>query len=103
MQITSCYNSGSASVCSAAQNNCNNNILSPLSGVWDADYILAANPDPYPPDLTNYLDEIQTTIGAEIPWKIVNDNVYSNFAATGDWMHNSRTDLLSVIDTGVSL
>ena len=103
MQITSCYNGGAASVCSAAQSYCNTNILLPLSGIWDLDYILAAYPDPYPPDLTNYLDEIQITIGAEIPWQILSNDVYDNFLATGDWMHNSRPDLESVINAGVRL
>jgi carboxypeptidase C (cathepsin A) len=27
--------------------------------------------------------------------------VYSNFASTGDWMHNSRLDLQTVINAGV--
>ena len=103
MQITSCYNGGSTSVCSAAQNYCNTNILIPLVGVWDLYYILTADPDPYPPDITGYLNQIQATIGAEIPWQELSNDVYSNFAETGDWMHNSRPDLESVINAGVSL
>jgi hypothetical protein len=40
-------------------------------------------------------------IGAESQWQETNDNVYSNFAATGDWMTNSRLDLETVINAGV--
>ncbi|KAJ4001654.1 serine carboxypeptidase [Lentinula boryana] len=100
-QITACNNDGSNSVCSAAQSFCNNNILSPLAGNFDVYYILATNPDPYPPDLTSYLKTIETKIGAESTWQETNDNVYDNFAATGDWMRNSRPDLETVIDAGV--
>ena len=32
-----------------------------------------------------------------------NDDVYSNFASTGDWMHNSAPDLAAVVDAGVGL
>jgi len=82
------------------------------------------NPDPYPPDLTNYLKSIATKAGAETTWQETNEDVYSNFAATGeapiafltreqvvylftrllsgDWMRNSRPDLETVINAGVS-
>ncbi|KAF5343788.1 hypothetical protein D9757_007134 [Collybiopsis confluens] len=100
-QITACNNGGSNSVCSKAQSFCNDNILSPLAGNFDVYYVLATNPDPYPPDLTSYLRSIQTKIGAESTWQETNDQVYDNFAATGDWMRNSRPDLESVINAGV--
>jgi hypothetical protein len=103
MQIKSCYNGGSALVCFAAQDYCNTNIINPLVGVWDVYYILSANPDPYPPDITGYLYQIQTTVGAESVWQEESFEIYDNFAATGDWMHNSRPDLESVINAGVSL
>ncbi|KAG6843115.1 hypothetical protein H0H93_002189, partial [Arthromyces matolae] len=118
-QITKCNNGGSNSVCSAAQNFCNNNILSPLAGNWDVRttrsearvplpyirfevyYVPTANPDPYPPDFTTYINSVKSQIGAEVTWQESNDDVYSNFAATGDWMRNSRPDLETVINAGV--
>ncbi|KAF8887447.1 serine carboxypeptidase [Gymnopilus junonius] len=100
-QITSCNNGGSNSVCSKAQSFCNNNILSPLAGNWDVYYVLTQNPDPYPPDLTNYLASIAKKAGAESTWQETNDQVYSNFAATGDWMRSSLPDLEKVINAGV--
>ncbi|TFK38948.1 serine carboxypeptidase [Crucibulum laeve] len=100
-QITKCNNGGTNSVCSAAQSFCNNNILSPLAGNFDVYYVPTANPDPYPADITSYLNKMASKIGAESTWKETNNNVYSNFAATGDWMRNSRPDLETVINAGV--
>ncbi|KAH9915914.1 serine carboxypeptidase [Fomitopsis serialis] len=102
-QITACYNGGSDDTCSTAQYNCNNDILSPLSGDYDVYYILAEDPDAYPPDPTDFLNNatFQSQIGAEATWQETNTNVYSNFADTGDWMRNSRPDLEYVIDSGV--
>ena len=102
-QITSCYNTGSTSTCSAAQSYCNNRILSPLAGNYDVYYVLAQNPDPYPPDLSTYLgsSSLRTKIGAESAWQETNDDVYDNFASTGDWMHNSAPNLETVINAGV--
>ncbi|KAF8989945.1 serine carboxypeptidase [Cyathus striatus] len=81
-QITACNNGGSNSVCSKAQSFCNNNILSPLAGNYDVYYVPTENPDPYPPDITDYLNKVASTVGAEATWQETNDNVYSNFAAT---------------------
>ncbi|KAH8916134.1 serine carboxypeptidase [Atractiella rhizophila] len=100
-QIQSCYSTGSTSTCSRAQSYCNNNILSPLAGPYDVYFVLARDPDPYPPDFENYIDSIADTIGAESTWQESNSQVYSNFAATGDWMHNSRLALERVINAGV--
>ncbi|KAF7309047.1 Carboxypeptidase [Mycena kentingensis (nom. inval.)] len=100
-RITACNAGGSNSVCSAAQSNCNNNILSPLAGNWDVYYIPTANPDPYPPPLDRYLASVRTRIGGEVTWQITNRNVYDNFAATGDWMRTSLPALESVINAGV--
>jgi carboxypeptidase C (cathepsin A) len=100
-QITACNANGSNSVCSKAQSFCNDNILSPLAGNYDVYYILATNPDPYPPDLTSYLQTIETKIGAESTWQETNNDVYDNFAATGDWMRSSAPDLETVINAGV--
>ncbi|KAH9887597.1 serine carboxypeptidase [Cubamyces lactineus] len=102
-QITECYNTGNEGTCSEAQSFCNNDILSPLAGNYDVYYVLARNPDPYPPDLTNYLNSqsLMKKIGAETEWQETNDQVYENFAETGDWMHNSRPNLETVINAGV--
>ncbi|KAI0662827.1 serine carboxypeptidase [Cubamyces menziesii] len=102
-QITACYNTGNENTCSEAQSFCNNDILSPLAGNYDVYYVLSRNPDPYPPDLTNYLNNksLMTKIGAESEWEETNDQVYENFAETGDWMHNSRPNLETVINAGV--
>ncbi|EMD34742.1 hypothetical protein CERSUDRAFT_86172 [Gelatoporia subvermispora B] len=102
-QITECYNGGTNKVCSSAQSLCNDRILSPLAGNYDVYFILAENPDPYPPDLTPYLTNktIVSKIGAQQTWTETSDTVYDNFASTGDWMRNSRPDLETVIDSGV--
>ena len=102
-QIQSCYNTGATSTCSSAQSFCNDNILSPLAGNYDVYYVLAQNPDPYPPDLTTYLgsSSLKTKIGAESDWQETSDQVYDNFARTGDWMHNSAPNLETVINAGV--
>lgn len=102
-QIQSCYNGGSQSTCSKAQSYCNNNILSPLAGNYDVYFVLAKNPDAYPPDLSTYLgsSSLMTKIGAESAWQETNDDVYDNFANTGDWMTNSRPALETVINAGV--
>ncbi|KAI0053186.1 serine carboxypeptidase [Auriscalpium vulgare] len=102
-QITSCNNGGSNSVCSSAQDYCNNNILSPLAGNWDVYYVPTANPDPYPADLTSYLTSSAVTskIGSQSTWQETNDDVYDNFAATGDWMRSSKPALETVIKAGV--
>lgn len=63
--------------------------------------MLAKKPDPYPADFSSYLETIQDQIGAEKTWEQTNTNVYSNFAATGDWMRSSVPDLEKVIDSGV--
>ncbi|TFK75531.1 serine carboxypeptidase [Pluteus cervinus] len=100
-RITSCNNGGSNSVCSSAQSYCNSNILSPLIGNWDIYYVPSQDPDPYPPDISTYLSDVSSEIGAESSWEMTNGNVYNNFASTGDWMRNSRPDLESVINAGV--
>ncbi|KAJ7339770.1 serine carboxypeptidase [Mycena albidolilacea] len=100
-QITKCGNGGSNSVCSAAQNYCNNNILSPLVGDHDIYYVLADEDDAYPPDITSYLASVASKIGAEVTWQMTNDDVYNNFAETGDWMRSALPALESVIDAGI--
>ncbi|KAJ3560892.1 hypothetical protein NP233_g10540 [Leucocoprinus birnbaumii] len=100
-QISNCYATGTNSVCSSAQSFCNNRILSPLAGNWDVYYVPTQNPDPYPPAISSYLNSIASRIGAESTWTQSNNRVYNNFASTGDWMHNSRPDLETVIKAGV--
>ncbi|KAF7358674.1 Carboxypeptidase [Mycena sanguinolenta] len=100
-RITACNNGGSNSVCSAAQSFCNNNILSPLVGNFDVYYVLSGSNDPYPPDISSYLASIEKKVGAEVTWQETNDDVYDNFAATGDWMRSSLPDLELVINSGV--
>jgi len=63
--------------------------------------VLATNPDPYPPNITNYLSSIQSQVGAETTWQEANDNVYNNFAQTGDWMRTSKPYLENVINSGI--
>ncbi|KIJ99955.1 hypothetical protein K443DRAFT_101288 [Laccaria amethystina LaAM-08-1] len=97
-QIESCYNGGSNSVCSNAQSFCNQEILSPLAGNWDVYYVPTPNPDPYPPNIANYLNSIASTVGADVVWQETNDDVYLNFATTGK---NSRPVLEAVINAGI--
>jgi len=102
-QIIACNNGGNNSVCSGAQDFCNNYILGPLAGNWDVYYVPTENPDPYPPPLDNYLNNTAVTskIGSHVEWEEVNIDVYNNFAATGDWMRTSLPDLEKVINAGV--
>ncbi|KAJ7171459.1 Alpha/Beta hydrolase protein [Mycena filopes] len=95
--ITACANGGSDAVCSAAQNYCNSNVLSPLC-IY---YVPSGADDAYPPDITSYLASIAGKIGAELGWQMSNDDVYDNFAETGDWMRSQLPNLESVIDAGV--
>jgi hypothetical protein len=46
-------------------------------------YVPSGFADPYPPDITSYLDSIQTKIGAEVAWEETNDEVYNNFSDIG--------------------
>ncbi|KAJ7596121.1 serine carboxypeptidase [Mycena floridula] len=101
-QIMDCYNAGDDSVCSAAQSYCNSRILSPLVGIYNPYYVQSLLSDvEYPPDFTDYLASVQTTIGAEKTWAESNIFVYLTFAASGDWMRNARQDLETVITAGV--
>ena len=64
-------------------------------------YVLSKNPDPYPPNITNYLASIRTKAGAASTWQDTNYDVYDNSAETGDWMRTSKPDLESVINAGI--
>ncbi|KAJ7776290.1 serine carboxypeptidase [Mycena metata] len=100
-QIIACNNKGNNSVCSDAQSFCNGEILDSLVGTFDVYYVPSGFDDPYPPDISSYLDSIQTKIGAEVRWQETNDEVYDNFADTGDWMRSSLPHLEAVINSGV--
>ncbi|KAH7101985.1 alpha/beta-hydrolase [Auriculariales sp. MPI-PUGE-AT-0066] len=101
-QIQNCYNTGAASTCSSAQSYCNSRVLSPPAGSRNV-YDVRTTSSAYPPDFTNYLrnSTIMQLIGAEVNWTQTNTQVYSQFAATGDWMLNSALDLAPVVDSGV--
>ena len=66
-------------------------------------YVPTVNPDPYPPVLEPYLQSSAVTskIGSQSTWVLANVDVYSQFAASGDWMRSSLTDLEVVINSGV--
>jgi len=100
-QIISCNNGGSNSVCSSAQGFCNDNVLSPLAGDYDFYYVLTKNPDPYPPNITDYINSVRSEIGAKPEWQETSVVVYDNFAATGDWIRTKKPYLERVINTGV--
>lgn len=74
-----------------------------MLGPHDPYYILSGVVDLYPPDITQYLTNtsLMKTIGAESTWVMSNDDIYFNFADTGDWMRTSRPLLEKVIDAGV--
>jgi carboxypeptidase C (cathepsin A) len=63
----------------------------------------AANPDPYPPGLDSYLhaSAVTSKIGSRSTWVSSNENVYAQFAATGDSMRSSLSDLEMAINSGV--
>lgn len=91
-------------MCSATQsycNDCNDDILSPLAGNYDVYYVPSTNHTSYPPDITSYLASIKTKVGAETTWEETNDDVYYNFADTGDWMRRKKPYLKNVINSGV--
>lgn len=103
VKITSCYKNNTAQVCSKAQSSCNRNILNHVLGPYDPYYVPSYYPDSYPPDITGYLSDpsLMAKIGAESTWVMSNDDIYFDFAESGDWMMNSRPLLESVIDAGV--
>ncbi|KAF9255947.1 serine carboxypeptidase [Marasmius fiardii PR-910] len=100
-QITACYSEGTNAECASAILFCNTFIQSLLIGPYNYYYVLSRSPDPYPPNITNYINSIRSSIGAEVPWSDFNPLVYANFVYTGDWMRNSRPDLERVINSGV--
>ncbi|KAI0359086.1 serine carboxypeptidase [Trametes cingulata] len=102
-QIIACNNGGSDDICSQAQSFCNDEILTAALGPYDPYYVLSREPDPYPPDLAPYLTNasLMKTIGAESTWIMSSEDIYFNFADTGDWMRNSRPLLEKVVNASV--
>ncbi|KAF7370026.1 Carboxypeptidase [Mycena sanguinolenta] len=101
LQGSACNKGGNNSVCSDAQAFCNSEILEPLIGVFDVYYVPSGFDDPYPPDISSYLDSVQNKIGAEVMWQETSDEVYGNFSDNGDWMRSSLSHLEVVINSGV--
>lgn len=100
-EILQCAKTGKNSDCSKAQNDCNSNILGPLSGPYDVYYVLDLDPSSYPPDFTDWLNEQVPKIGANTVWTSSSNVVYKNFYSTGDWMRTSRPLLEKVINAGI--
>ncbi|KAF9042813.1 serine carboxypeptidase [Hymenopellis radicata] len=90
--IKSCYINGTDDVCLNAQQICNQYVDGPLSSNRDVYDFRSPQPASYPPALEPYLTNVslQASIGAEKNWSITNENVYINFAMTGDGIRNSR-------------
>ena len=61
------------------------------------------NPDPYPPDITTYLNSAAVTskIGSQSEWTKTSSDVSGQFDTTGDLMRSSLSDLEDVINAGV--
>lgn len=106
-QIIACNDrtTGTDDVCSSAFSYCTERVLAPLAGPYDFYYVPSQNPDPYPADLSVYLTDegLMEAIGANVSWSMTSDEVYWNFAQTGDEMRSSRVSLERVINKGVSL
>jgi len=102
-EIVACNINDSNTICSQAQNDCNNNILSPLAGNYDVYYVPTLNPDPYPPSFATYINSqaVTSKIGAQSKWSETSFQIYQNFANTGDWMKTSKPQLERVINAGV--
>lgn len=105
-QIIACndHTTGTDDVCSSAFSYCTERVLAPLAGPYDYYYVPSQNPDPYPADLSVYLTDegLREAIGANVSWSMTSDEVYWNFAQTGDEMRSSRVSLERVINKGVS-
>lgn len=52
-------------------------------GDFNFNYVPSDFPDPYPPAIASYVNSISAKVGAEVPYMDANEDVYSNFAATG--------------------
>ncbi|KAI0270406.1 serine carboxypeptidase [Gloeopeniophorella convolvens] len=104
-QTLACYNNGTDFECEQAMGFCLSLVVDPLISNVNDDiyYILAENPDAYPPDPTTYLsnETVTSKIGAQAPWVGASVDVHTNFVNSGDWSRNFGPDLERVIDAGV--
>lgn len=64
-------------------------------------YYVLSKDQSYPPDFTTYINSVQSQIGAETTWTESSQDIYSNFANTGDWIKSAIGDLEKVIDAGI--
>lgn len=65
--------------------------------------MLAQVPDPFPPDITPYIESIRSTIGADPEAFFVQPStlVYLYFLTSGDYVRSARPYLEKVINSGV--
>jgi hypothetical protein len=72
-------------------------------GDYDVYYVPSQTLDPYPPDFSSYINgaAVTSAIGAKSTWTQNNNQIYSNFANTGDWIKSAESFLEKVIDAGV--
>ncbi|KAH9442892.1 hypothetical protein Pst134EA_026684 [Puccinia striiformis f. sp. tritici] len=103
--IKTCQSSLKASDCRQAQSFCNRKILSPLAGDRDVYDVRQAGTNPYPPDLAPILNDVKfkSMIGVSptLNWTESNEDVYTDFYSSGDWMLDSSKQLERVIESGV--
>ncbi|KAF8480369.1 serine carboxypeptidase [Russula ochroleuca] len=102
-QIIECSNGGDDSVCSAAQNVCQYQILYNLYGIWDVYYVPTDDPDPYPPALDSYLNSqaVTSKIGSQNTCAQSNEDMVNQFALTGDYIRSKRSYHETVTNAGV--
>jgi len=92
------------SMCSNAQNFCNDDYWGPLADIKGNPYYVIDPDDVHElPNIEPFLDseEIHRKIGAESKFVLASMDVFNNFAQTGDWMYSFVENLESVIDAGV--
>ncbi|KAG9075964.1 hypothetical protein FS749_012309 [Ceratobasidium sp. UAMH 11750] len=102
-QIADCNNGGSDSVCLRAHDYCFSKILTRLPRKYDAYYVRAQYPNPYPYNITGLLSNssFKSKIGAQSEWQFLNPDIYNKFSITGDVMRSARPTLEKVVDAGV--
>jgi len=103
--IKTCQSTLQAENCRQAQSFCNRKILSPLTGNRDVYDVRQVDSNPYPPDLAPILNDVKwkSMIGVSpsLNWTESNEEVYTDFFGTGDWMFDSSKQLERVIEAGV--
>ncbi|KAA1073215.1 hypothetical protein PGT21_004134 [Puccinia graminis f. sp. tritici] len=103
--IKTCQSSLKAASCRQAQSFCNRKILSRLAGDRDVYDVRQPSTNPYPPDLAPILNDVKfkSMIGVSptLNWTESNEDVYTDFFSTGDWMLDSSKQLERIIDSGV--